>query len=82
VGGVLLVSSHSGNPMAERLEKAGVPVVACGKPLGQSRATHAEAGAPPARRTESGAAVPKPAKQCEGGVKDRDGLARRIFVTY
>jgi len=38
VGGVLLVSSHSGNPMAERLEKAGVPVVACGEPLGQSRA--------------------------------------------
>jgi DNA-binding LacI/PurR family transcriptional regulator len=38
VDGVLLVSSHSGNPMAERLEKAGVPVVACGEPLGQSRA--------------------------------------------
>ncbi|PGH51997.1 LacI family DNA-binding transcriptional regulator [Streptomyces sp. Ru87] len=37
VGGVLLVSSHSGNPMAERLVKAGIPVVACGKPLGQSR---------------------------------------------
>ncbi|MFF7212239.1 LacI family DNA-binding transcriptional regulator [Streptomyces sp. NPDC008238] len=35
VDGVLLVSSHSGNPVAERLEKAGVPVVACGEPLGQ-----------------------------------------------
>ncbi|MCC3650512.1 LacI family transcriptional regulator [Streptomyces sp. WAC 00631] len=35
VDGVLLVSSHSGNPMAERLVKARIPVVACGKPLGQ-----------------------------------------------
>ncbi|WP_377268871.1 LacI family DNA-binding transcriptional regulator [Peterkaempfera sp. SMS 1(5)a] len=35
VGGVLLVSSHSGNPMVERLTEAEVPVVACGKPLGQ-----------------------------------------------
>ncbi|MBQ0984736.1 LacI family DNA-binding transcriptional regulator [Streptomyces sp. F63] len=35
VDGVLLVSSHSGNPMAERLVGARIPVVACGKPLGQ-----------------------------------------------
>jgi DNA-binding LacI/PurR family transcriptional regulator len=34
VDGVLLVSSHSGNPMAERLAKAQIPVVACGEPLG------------------------------------------------
>ncbi|MFB7511928.1 MULTISPECIES: LacI family DNA-binding transcriptional regulator [unclassified Streptomyces] len=36
VDGVLLVSSHSGDPVVERLHEAGVPVVACGKPLGQT----------------------------------------------
>ncbi|MCZ4119652.1 LacI family DNA-binding transcriptional regulator [Streptomyces sp. H39-S7] len=36
VDGVLLVSSHSGNPMAERLQQAGIPLVACGKPLGNA----------------------------------------------
>ncbi|WP_175407524.1 LacI family DNA-binding transcriptional regulator [Streptomyces sp. TRM64462] len=36
VDGVLLVSSHSGDPVVARLDEAGVPVVACGKPLGQS----------------------------------------------
>ncbi|HEY3477748.1 MAG TPA: LacI family DNA-binding transcriptional regulator, partial [Streptomyces sp.] len=36
VDGVLLVSSHSGNPMVKMLQKAQMPVVACGKPLGQS----------------------------------------------
>lgn len=36
VDGVLLVSSHSGDPVAEQLRKAGVPLVACGKPLGQT----------------------------------------------
>ncbi|MFK4594099.1 LacI family DNA-binding transcriptional regulator [Streptomyces pristinaespiralis] len=35
VDGVLLVSSHSGDPVAGELQAAGVPVVACGKPLGQ-----------------------------------------------
>ena len=35
VDGVLLVSSHSGNPMIEQLREAAVPVVSCGKPLGQ-----------------------------------------------
>jgi DNA-binding LacI/PurR family transcriptional regulator len=35
VDGVLLVSSHSGNPMVELLHEARMPVVACGKPLGQ-----------------------------------------------
>ncbi|MFC5908940.1 LacI family DNA-binding transcriptional regulator [Streptacidiphilus monticola] len=35
VDGVLLVSSHSGNPMVELLHEAKMPVVACGKPLGQ-----------------------------------------------
>ncbi|MFF8386338.1 LacI family DNA-binding transcriptional regulator [Streptomyces kanasensis] len=34
VDGVLLVSSHSGDPLAERLRDAGVPLVACGKPIG------------------------------------------------
>jgi DNA-binding LacI/PurR family transcriptional regulator len=33
VGGVLLVSSHSGNPVVEELRKAGVALVACGKPM-------------------------------------------------
>jgi Transcriptional regulators len=31
---VLLVSSHSGDPVAEQLREAGVPLVACGKPIG------------------------------------------------
>lgn len=34
VDGVLLVSSHSGNPMLDHLQKAGLPVVSCGKPPG------------------------------------------------
>jgi DNA-binding LacI/PurR family transcriptional regulator len=36
VDGVLLVSSHSGDPVAEELREAGVPLVACGKPVGKS----------------------------------------------
>ncbi|MFJ2115244.1 MULTISPECIES: LacI family DNA-binding transcriptional regulator [unclassified Streptomyces] len=36
VDGVLLVSSHSGEPVAEQLRAAGIPLVSCGKPLGQS----------------------------------------------
>ncbi|MFW6690689.1 LacI family DNA-binding transcriptional regulator [Streptomyces sp. MAR4 CNX-425] len=36
VDGVLLVSSHSGDPVATRLREAGVPLVACGKPIGQA----------------------------------------------
>ncbi|MFJ7067952.1 LacI family DNA-binding transcriptional regulator [Streptomyces sp. NPDC101115] len=36
VDGVLLVSSHSGDPLVDHLNTAGVPVVACGKPLGQT----------------------------------------------
>ncbi|MEE1800929.1 LacI family DNA-binding transcriptional regulator [Streptomyces sp. NPDC050509] len=36
VDGVLLVSSHSGDRVAEQLRAARVPLVACGKPLGQS----------------------------------------------
>ncbi|NUS15840.1 MAG: LacI family DNA-binding transcriptional regulator [Streptomyces sp.] len=36
VDGVLLVSSRSGNPMVHLLQQAQMPVVACGKPLGQS----------------------------------------------
>ena len=36
VDGVLLVSSHWGDPVAEQLRAARVPLVACGKPLGQS----------------------------------------------
>jgi len=34
VDGVLLVSSHSGDPVAEELRAAGVPLVACGQPIG------------------------------------------------
>ncbi|WP_433448216.1 LacI family DNA-binding transcriptional regulator [Streptomyces sp. CA-142005] len=34
VDGVLLVSSHSGDPVAKELREAGVPLVACGKPIG------------------------------------------------
>jgi DNA-binding LacI/PurR family transcriptional regulator len=34
VDGVLLVSSHSGDPVAEELREAGVPLVQCGKPMG------------------------------------------------
>ena len=35
VDGVLAVSSHAGDPLVADLLKAGVPVVACGRPLGQ-----------------------------------------------
>lgn len=34
VDGVLLISSHQGNPMVESLLRAGVPTIACGIPLG------------------------------------------------
>ncbi|WP_129668453.1 LacI family DNA-binding transcriptional regulator [Phytoactinopolyspora endophytica] len=34
VDGVLLVSTHSGNPLVDNLLRAGVPTVACGRPLG------------------------------------------------
>jgi DNA-binding LacI/PurR family transcriptional regulator len=34
IDGVLLVSTRSGDPVAERLREAGVPLVACGKPIG------------------------------------------------
>ncbi|MCQ4209063.1 MULTISPECIES: LacI family DNA-binding transcriptional regulator [Streptomyces] len=34
VDGVLLVSSHSGDPVAAELREAGVPLVSCGKPIG------------------------------------------------
>jgi DNA-binding LacI/PurR family transcriptional regulator len=34
VDGVLLVSSHAGDRVAEELSAAGVPLVACGKPIG------------------------------------------------
>jgi DNA-binding LacI/PurR family transcriptional regulator len=36
VDGVLLVSSHTGDPAAEQLVRAGIPVVACGKPMGRA----------------------------------------------
>lgn len=36
VDGVLLVSSHSGDPVTDELREAGVPMVACGKPIGQA----------------------------------------------
>lgn len=34
VDGVLLISSHQGNPMVRALLRAGVPTIACGIPLG------------------------------------------------
>jgi hypothetical protein len=34
VDGVLLISSHAGNPVVGSLLRAGVPTVACGTPLG------------------------------------------------
>ncbi|WP_129339263.1 LacI family DNA-binding transcriptional regulator [Cellulomonas endophytica] len=34
VDGVLLISSHAGDPLLEALVRAGVPTVACGTPLG------------------------------------------------
>ena len=37
VDGVLLVSAHSGNPLLPELVARGLPVVACGKPLGYER---------------------------------------------
>jgi DNA-binding LacI/PurR family transcriptional regulator len=37
VDGVLLVSSHTGNPLVDELTAQDVPVVACGKPLGHER---------------------------------------------
>lgn len=37
VDGVLLVSTHSGNPLVDELIAQDVPVVACGKPLGHER---------------------------------------------
>ncbi|MFB4195267.1 LacI family DNA-binding transcriptional regulator [Streptomyces carpaticus] len=43
VDGVLLVSSHTGDPVAEQLVDAGVPVVLCGKPMGPGRMAHVAA---------------------------------------
>jgi DNA-binding LacI/PurR family transcriptional regulator len=37
VDGVLLVSTHTGNPLVDELIAQDVPVVACGKPLGHER---------------------------------------------
>ncbi len=37
VDGALLVSTHSGNPLIGELVARGLPVVACGKPLGYER---------------------------------------------
>ncbi|MCH7231841.1 LacI family transcriptional regulator [Glycomyces sp. L485] len=34
VDGVMMVSSHSGDPLPERLETAGIPIVLCGTPAG------------------------------------------------
>ena len=34
VDGVMMVSSHSGDPLPERLEEAGIPIVLCGTPAG------------------------------------------------
>jgi DNA-binding LacI/PurR family transcriptional regulator len=45
VDGVLLVSSHSGDPVAEELRAANVPLVACGKPIGLGSKVSYVAGA-------------------------------------
>jgi DNA-binding LacI/PurR family transcriptional regulator len=37
VDGALLVSTHAGSPLIDELNARGVPVVACGKPLGHER---------------------------------------------
>ncbi|WP_345540358.1 LacI family DNA-binding transcriptional regulator [Phytohabitans rumicis] len=37
VDGALLVSTHAGSPLFDELNARGVPVVACGKPLGHER---------------------------------------------
>lgn len=37
VDGVLLVSSHTGNPLLDELLAQGVPVVTCGRPMGHER---------------------------------------------
>jgi DNA-binding LacI/PurR family transcriptional regulator len=37
VDGALLVSTHTGSPLIDELRGRGVPVVACGKPLGHER---------------------------------------------
>lgn len=34
IDGVLLISSHAGNPVVEELTRKGIPTVACGAPLG------------------------------------------------
>lgn len=34
VDGVLLISAHAGDPLMDRIVRSGIPVVACGKPLG------------------------------------------------
>ncbi|WP_081687391.1 LacI family DNA-binding transcriptional regulator [Glycomyces tenuis] len=34
VDGVMMVSSHGGDPLPERLEDAGIPIVLCGTPVG------------------------------------------------
>ncbi|WP_100445029.1 LacI family DNA-binding transcriptional regulator [Glycomyces xiaoerkulensis] len=34
VDGVMMVSSHSGDPLPERLEESGIPMVLCGTPTG------------------------------------------------
>lgn len=34
IDGVLLISSHAGNPIVESLARKGIPTVACGAPLG------------------------------------------------
>jgi DNA-binding LacI/PurR family transcriptional regulator len=37
VDGVLLISTHSGNPLVDELRGQDLPVVACGRPLGHER---------------------------------------------
>jgi hypothetical protein len=55
---VLLLSSHTGNPLIDELTDADVPVVTCGKPLG-----HEHVAYPVADDRAAGASPPSPARR-------------------
>ncbi|GAB3226822.1 LacI family DNA-binding transcriptional regulator [Glycomyces halotolerans] len=42
VDGVMMVSSHSGDPLPERLEESGIPIVLCGTPAGLNPAAYVD----------------------------------------
>ena len=57
VDGVLLVSSHRGDPLPSELRERGVPVVACGKPIGLGAKVSLRRRRRPRRRPADGAAT-------------------------